>query len=74
MAAETVKVEIGFSGGQVASVRLGEGALTGLRKALESADGWHELSAADAELALDTRQVVFVRVEGADSSIGFSGS
>jgi hypothetical protein len=74
MASETRKVEVGFAGGQVATVRLAEDALTGLRKALESADGWHEISAQDAEIALDTRQVVFVRIEGGDQSIGFSGS
>ncbi len=73
MAAETRRVEIGFAGGQVATMRLGDDALKELRKALESAEGWAEISAQDAELALDARQVVFVRVEGSGQSIGFSG-
>ena len=74
MAAESRRVEIGFNGGQVATMRLDEDALSKLRKALESGDGWTEVSTQDAELALDTRQVVFVRVEGSGQSIGFSGS
>ena len=41
---------------------------------LTTPSGWTEISAQDAELALDTRQVVFVQVEGGGQSIGFSGS
>jgi hypothetical protein len=74
MATEMRNVEIGFNGGQVATMRMADDALKSLRKALDSADGWTDVSAQDAELALDTRQVVFVRVEGGDQSIGFSGS
>lgn len=74
VASETRRVEIGFGGGQVAAVRLAEDELAGLRKALDGADGWHSLTAQDAELALDLRQVVFLRVEGGAQSIGFSGA
>lgn len=73
MATETRRVEIGFAGGQVAAARLADGELEGLRGALERADGWHTLTAQDAELAIDLRQVVFLRVEGGAQSVGFSG-
>jgi hypothetical protein len=74
MASETRRVEIGFGGGQVAAARLAEDELAGLRKALEGGDGWHAMTAQDAELLLDLGQVVFLRVEGGAQSIGFSGS
>ena len=71
--ARTKRVEIGFGGGQVAAVRLSEEQLTQLREALDKDDSWLELSSDDGELALDLRQVVFVKVEGGPASIGFSG-
>jgi hypothetical protein len=71
--AETMRVEIGFNGGQVAAVRLNQEQLTGLRGALDSGDGWRELTSEDGDLALDLRQVVFVKVEGGPHTIGFSG-
>jgi len=74
MATETRRVEIGFGGGQIAAVRLAEDELAGLRKALEQGNGWHSLTAQDAELLLDLRQVVFLRVEGGPQTIGFSGT
>ena len=72
MAAETRRVEIGFGGGQVAAARVAEDDLKGLREALDKGDGWHSVTAQDAELVLDLRQVVFLRVEGGAQSIGFS--
>jgi hypothetical protein len=73
MATETQRVEIGFSGGQVATARIAGEELAELRKALEQGDGWHALMAQDAKLVLDLRQVVFLRVEGGAQAIGFSG-
>jgi hypothetical protein len=74
MAAETRRVEIGFGGGQVATARLPDDELQKLRRALEQADGWHSVTAQDAELVLNLRQIVFLRVEGGPHSIGFSGA
>ncbi len=72
--AETMRVELGFNGGQVAAVRLNQEQLSGLRKALDGGDGWHELTSEDGDLALDLSQVVFVKVEGGPHTIGFSGA
>ena len=71
--ARTKRVEIGFGGGQVAAVRLSDEQLSQLREALNRGGSWLELSSDDGELALDLRQVVFVKVEGGPASIGFSG-
>jgi hypothetical protein len=74
-------VEIGFGGGQVTAVRLTEEKLDELRNQLAStaklsgeAAGWYDLDSEDGAMALDLRQVVFVKVEGIHQSIGFSDS
>jgi hypothetical protein len=72
--AEAQRIEIGFSGGQIAAVRLTQEQLAGLRSALDGGDGWHELTSEDGDLALDLRQVVFIKVEGGAHTIGFSGT
>ena len=66
------RVSIGFGGGQVAAVRLGDDQLERLRKALNQGDAWLELSSEDGDLTLDLRQIVFVKVEGSAATIGFS--
>jgi hypothetical protein len=79
--AQTKRVEIGFGGGQVTAVRLTEEKLDELRKELVStsklsseAAGWYDLESEDGAMALDLRQVVFVKVEGVHTAIGFSGA
>jgi len=72
--AQAKRVEIGFGGGQVATARLGEDQLERLSKALADGGSWLELSSVDGDLILDLRQVVFIKVEGGSSAIGFSGS
>ena len=67
------QIEIGFAGGQSVSVRLSDSDYDSLRKALESAAGWHELETADGPIALDLRQVVFVKADTSEHKIGFSG-
>jgi hypothetical protein len=72
--AETQRVEVGFAGGQVVSVRLEESHLGELRKALEEGEGWRDLETQDGPLTLDLSKVVFVRIAGSGQAIGFSGS
>lgn len=71
---DTQRVEIGFAGGQVVSVRLAEKPLAALRTEVEAEDGWHDLETEDGTLAIDVAKVVFVRIAGAPHTIGFSGS
>jgi hypothetical protein len=67
------RIEIGFAGGQVVAVRIEEGKLKDLRKALDSAGGWTDVETEDGTIALDLRQVVFVRGAPGEHSIGFAG-
>jgi hypothetical protein len=67
------RVEIGFSGGQVVAVRISDERLADLRKALDKADGWSDIETEDGTVALDLREVVFVRGAPGEHSIGFSG-
>jgi hypothetical protein len=67
------RIEIGFAGGQVVAVRIEEGKLKDLRKALDSADGWTDVETEDGTIALDLRQVVFIRGAPGEHSIGFAG-
>ena len=65
------KVSIGFAGGQVVELRITDAKLKELRKALDKADGWADLETEDGVVALDLRQVVFVRGATAAANIGF---
>ncbi len=68
------RVDIGFSGGQVLSVRMSEAAYGDLQKALQSAGesaGWHELKTEDSELSLHLAQVVYVRLDTEKHRVGF---
>ena len=72
--AERTRIEIGFDGGQVVSLRLDEEGLAGLRQAVEEASGWRDLETDEGTFALDLAKVVFVRSASASHSVGFSGS
>lgn len=67
------RVEIGFAGGQVVAVRMSDEKVKDLRKALDKADGWADVETEDGDIALDLRQVVFLRGAPGEHRIGFSG-
>jgi hypothetical protein len=67
----TLRVDIGFVGGQVLSVRLDEGALKDVRKALERDAGWHDLETEDGQVALDLAKVAYVRLDSGEHKVGF---
>ena len=69
--ADAQRVEIGFEGGQVISVRLTEGDLKDLRKQLEKG-GWHDLHTEDGVVALYLGKVAFLRIESGEHRVGFS--
>jgi hypothetical protein len=69
--AEAQRVEVGFEGGQVVSVRLTDEELKDLRKAVETAD-WHDVHTEDGVLALDLGKVVFLRIDSGEQRVGFS--
>jgi len=68
--ADLRRISIGFHGGQVLALRVGEDQLKGLYKAL-SGGGWHELQSEDGPVRLYLGQVVYVRAEDEDARVGF---
>lgn len=66
------RVEIGFSGGQVMSTRLAPERLADLLRVVQRREGWYDLTSEDGEIAIDLRQVVFVRAQAAEHRVGFS--
>ena len=69
--AETARVDIGFVGGQVLSVKLGEAPLKNLRSALDGSSGWYDLEAEDGEVALDLAKIAYVRLDSGEHRVGF---
>lgn len=69
--AKTGRVEIGFNGGQVIATRLDAKALADLRKAAEGGEGWHQLSGEDGEVSLSLAEVVFIRTDSPEHTVGF---
>ena len=67
------RVEIGFSGGQVVAVRMSDDKVQDLRKKLDKAEGWTDIETEDGSIALDLRQVVFLRGAPGEHRIGFTG-
>jgi len=67
------RVEIGFAGGQVVAVRMSDEKVQDLRKELDKADGWTDVETEDGTIALDLRQVVFLRGAPGEHRIGFTG-
>jgi hypothetical protein len=67
------RVSIGFQGGQVVEVRIDDGKLKDLRKAVEKDDGWLDLEAEEGMVAIDLSQVVFIRSATTPARIGFGG-
>ncbi len=73
MAADVRRIDIGFQGGQVLSVRVAREGYEGLRKALEDdrAGRWYELMTQDSQVMLDLAQVVYVRLDTEEQRVGF---
>jgi hypothetical protein len=69
--ADAQRVEIGFEGGQVVSVRLADSELADLRKKVEKG-GWHDLKTEDGRLAVYLDKVAFLRIDSGEHRVGFS--
>jgi hypothetical protein len=64
------RISIGFQGGQVLALRVGDERLAALQKAL-GREGWHELDSEEGPVRLDLAQVVYVRSESDELRVGF---
>jgi hypothetical protein len=70
MASVARRVNIGFEGGQVLSVRLGDRSLQALYDALGK-DGWQLLEGEDGPVRIDVARVQYVSAEGNEPHVGF---
>ena len=68
--ATSIRLSIGFQGGQVLAVRLSEQQRRDLVKALGS-QGWHEIESEDGPVRLDLGQVVYLTSESEAPKVGF---
>ena len=68
--ADAQRVEIGFEGGQVVSVRLSDDELKSLRKQVEKG-GWHDVKTEDGVLAVYVGKVAFLRIDSGAHKVGF---
>lgn len=73
MAEGTRRVDVGFQGGQVLALRMSDDEHKKLKKALddERSPRWHDMTASDAEVAIDLAQVVYVRLDTEAQKVGF---
>jgi hypothetical protein len=65
------RVDVGFQGGSVLSLRIQQDVYTGLRGALGGSERWHELEAEDATVTIDLSQVIYVRLDTERDRVGF---
>lgn len=69
--ADAQRVEIGFEGGQVVSVRLDDDELKDLRKQVEKG-GWYDVRTQDGVLAVYVGKVAYLRIDSGEHRVGFS--
>jgi hypothetical protein len=70
---EPRRIEIGFSGGQMISLRLTQKTYESLRKDVQRGGGWTEIESADGLVALNLGAIVFMKLEAEEHRVGFSG-
>ncbi len=72
MTDELRRVDIGFLGGQVLSVKLPGPNYEELQKALGAHDDrWLQLKTTDSDVAIDLSKVVYVRLDADAQRVGF---
>jgi hypothetical protein len=71
MATSSIRISVGFQGGQVLALRVSDDQLKALNKALGSG-GWHEVVSEEGPVRLDLAQVTYVSAESDDLRVGFS--
>ncbi len=68
--ADVKRVEVGFVGQQVITLKLDEAQLDELRKKL-SDGGWRSVKTDEGEVDIDLGKVAFLRVAASHASVGF---
>jgi hypothetical protein len=70
---EANRIEVGFIGNQVISLKLDDKQLSELRKKL-SGGGWLTIETDEGEVEVDLAKVAFVKVAAGAHSVGFGSS
>lgn len=67
------RVDVGFSGGQVLTMRMATAPYEALKTALadDRADRWHTVATEDSDVTLDLSQLVYVRLDTEQHRVGF---
>jgi hypothetical protein len=66
------RVDVGFSGGQILSLRMQDAAYRALGEEVRSgSQGWHEIEAEDSNVSVNLGQVVYVRLDTEQQRVGF---
>ena len=66
------RVDVGFAGGQVLTLRLSEVAHSAHGRARhDDYSRWHQLSTEDSSVLVDLSQVVYVRLDTEQHRVGF---
>ena len=65
------RLDIGFEGGQVLTLRVTDDEYADLRKVLGKGEGWHELKTQDSDIAINLDEVVYVRFDTEEHRVGF---
>jgi hypothetical protein len=71
MASALRRISVGFKGGQVLALRVGDDQLTALNQALVTGSGWHDIDGEDGPVRVDLGQIVYVSADKDDSRVGF---
>ena len=64
------RVSLGFRGGQVLALRLGDEALAALESALVGG-GWHDVRHDEGSARVNLDQLVYLQVDSAEPRVGF---
>ncbi len=68
----TTRIDLGFQGGQVLSLRLQSDRFGALKKVLEKgSDRWHEIEGEDSTVTVDLGQIVYIRIDNDAVKVGF---
>lgn len=66
-----IRVEIGFDGGRVLSVKLAEKEYRDLIEAIKAGEGWQALNTDETEVVVAIGRVNYIRREAGEQRVGF---
>lgn len=70
MASGMRRVDVGFQGGQVLSMRVDEKQLKALSDALDG-QGWHDVESEDGPVRVNLAQIAYLSADSSEPHVGF---